>query len=184
MQIKLGANSELDLSLDKTTSIMLVGKCGTGKTRTIKEILRQAKAEYGNLDVLYVDDHEADFNDVKHITGELLNDNANMTEEELKSLRDVVEAQQKFRNQLICEAGVTTLTELIGKPIKTFKIYGVELMPDDIMICLENGQQRYLLAHEYYSRKIKNTYFIQDEHVGKCSCFGDMRRVFDSLYPH
>lgn len=167
MQIKLGANSELDLSLDKTTSIMLVGKCGTGKTRTIKEILRQAKAEYGNLDVLYVDDHEADFNDVKHITGELLNDNANMTEEELKSLRDVVEAQQKFRNQLICEAGVTTLTELIGKPIKTFKIYGVELMPDDIMICLENGQQRYLLAHEYYSRKIKNTYFIQDEHVGK-----------------
>lgn len=167
MQIKLGANSELDLSLDKTTSIMLVGKYGTGKTRTIKEILRQAKAEYGNLDVLYVDDHEADFNDVKHITGELLNDNANMTEEELKSLRDVVEAQQKFRNQLICEAGVTTLTELIGKPIKTFKIYGVELMPDDIMICLENGQQRYLLAHEYYSRKIKNTYFIQDEHVGK-----------------
>lgn len=167
MQIKLGANSELDLSLDKTTSIMLVGKCGTGKTRTIKEILRQAKAEYGNLDVLYVDDHEADFNDVKRITGELLNDNANMTEEELKSLRDVVEAQQKFRNQLICEAGVSTLTELVGKPIKTFTIYGVELMPDDIMICLENGQQRYLLAHEYYSRKIKNTYLIQDEHFGK-----------------
>lgn len=167
MQIKLGANSELDLSLDKTTSIMLVGKYGTGKTRMIKDILRQAKAEYSNLDVLYVDDHESDFYDVKCITGELLNDNANMTEEELKSLRDVVEAQQKFRNQLICEAGVTTLTELVGKPIKTFTIYGVEFMPDDIMICLENGQQRYLLAHEYYSRKIKNTYLIQDEHFGK-----------------
>lgn len=157
----------MTLDLDKTTSIMLVGKCGTGKTRTVKEILRQAKAEYSNLDVLYVDDHEADFYDVKCIAGELLNDNANMTEEELKSLRDVVEAQQKFRNQLICEAGVTTLTELVGKPIKTFTIYGVELMPDDIMICLENGQQRYLLAHEYYSRKIKNTYLIQDEHFGK-----------------
>ena len=157
----------MTLDLDTTTSIMLVGKCGTGKTRTIKEILRQAKAEYSNLDVLYVDDHEADFYDVKCIAGELLNDNANMTEEELKSLRDVVKAQQEFRNQLICEAGVTTLTELVGKPIKTFTIYGVELMPDDIMIYLEDGQQRYLLAHEYYSRKIKNTYLIQDEHFGK-----------------
>lgn len=167
MNIQLNSECNMTLDLDKTTSIMLVGKCGTGKTRTIKEILRQAKAEYSNLDVLYVDDHESDFYDVKCITGELLNDNANMTEEELKSLRDVVEAQQKFRNQLICEAGVTTLTELVGKPIKTFTIYGVELMPDDIMICLENGQQRYLLAHEYYSRKIKNTYLIQDEHFGK-----------------
>lgn len=167
MDIQLNSERNMTLDLDTTTSIMLVGKCGTGKTRTIKEILRQAKAEYSNLDVLYVDDHEADFYDVKCIAGELLNDNANMTEEELKSLRDVVKAQQEFRNQLICEAGVTTLTELVGKPIKTFTIYGVELMPDDIMIYLEDGQQRYLLAHEYYSRKIKNTYLIQDEHFGK-----------------
>ena len=93
MQIKLGANSELDLSLDKTTSIMLVGKYGTGKTRTIKEIVRQAKAEYSNLDVLYVDDHTADFDTVRDIAGYLLNDSANITEKELKSLYDVVKAQ-------------------------------------------------------------------------------------------
>ena len=80
MNIQLNSECNMTLDLDKTTSIMLVGKCGTGKTRTIKEILRQAKAEYNNLDVLYVDDHEADFYDVKCITGELLNDNANMTE--------------------------------------------------------------------------------------------------------
>lgn len=32
MKINLGKNKELDLDLNKTTSIMLVGKCGTGKT--------------------------------------------------------------------------------------------------------------------------------------------------------
>ena len=93
----------MSLDLDKTTSIMLVGKCGTGKTRTIKEIVRQAKAGYSNLDVLYVDDHTADFDTVKDIAGYLLNDSTNMTESELRSLYSVVKTQQEFRNQLVCD---------------------------------------------------------------------------------
>lgn len=52
MKINLGKSKELNLDLNKTTSIMLVGKCGTGKTCTTKEILRKAKEEYDNLDVL------------------------------------------------------------------------------------------------------------------------------------
>ena len=161
MNIQLNSERNITLDLDKTTSIMLVGKCGTGKTRTIKEILRQAKAEYSNLDVLYVDDHEADFYDVKCITGELLNDNANITEKELKSLYDVVKAQQEFRNQLICDAGVNTLTELVGKEITTFVIGGREYMPDDIICYYKNGQQRWLLVHEWYKRRVKeaDSYF-------------------------
>lgn len=161
MNIQLNSERNITLDLDKTTSIMLVGKCGTGKTRTIKEILRQAKAEYSNLDVLYVDDHEADFYDVKCITGELLNDNANITEKELKSLYDVVKAQQEFRNQLICDAGVNTLTELVGKEITTFVIGGREYMPDDIICYYKNGQQRWLLVHEWYKRIVKeaDSYF-------------------------
>ena len=157
MNIQLNSERNISLDLDKTTSIMLVGKCGAGKTKTIKEILRQAKAEYDNLDVLYLDDHEADFNEVRRITGELLNDNANMTEEELGSLRDVVEAQQKFRSQLLRDTGAHALAELVGKQIEVVRVYGVDLMPDDIMIYLENGQQRYLLAHEYYKRRIEGT---------------------------
>lgn len=51
MNIQLNSEHNMSLDLDKTTSIMLVGKCGTGKTRTIKEIVRQARAEYSNLDV-------------------------------------------------------------------------------------------------------------------------------------
>lgn len=49
MNIQLNSERNMTLDLDKTTSIMLVGKCSTGKTRTVKEILRQAKAEYSNL---------------------------------------------------------------------------------------------------------------------------------------
>lgn len=36
MKIELGKNKELDLDLTKITSVMLVGICGTGKTRTTK----------------------------------------------------------------------------------------------------------------------------------------------------
>lgn len=39
MNIQLNSEHNMSLDLDKTTSIMLVGKCGTGKTRTIKEIV-------------------------------------------------------------------------------------------------------------------------------------------------
>lgn len=39
MKINLGKSKELNLDLNKTTSIMFVGKCGTGKSRTTKEIL-------------------------------------------------------------------------------------------------------------------------------------------------
>ena len=134
--------------------------------------MRHAKAEYDDLDVLYVDEHTADFDTVKDITGYLLNDSANMTESELKSLYEVVKAQQEFRNQLICNAGVHTLTELVGKEITTFVIGGREYMPDDIICYYENGKQRWLLIHEWYKRKVKaaNSYFVCGQvtsHVGK-----------------
>lgn len=89
MKINLGKDKELDLDLNKINSVMLVGKCGTGKTRTTKEILRQAREEYTNLDILYVDYHEADFKEVKGIVGDLLNETHLLTEPELKSLHDV-----------------------------------------------------------------------------------------------
>lgn len=142
MDIQLSSERNMMLDLEKESSILLVGIYGTGKTRTIKEILRHAKAEYDDLDVLYVDEHTADFDTVKDITGYLLNDGANMTESELKSLYEVVKAQQEFRNQLICNAGVHTLTELVGKEITTFVIGGREYMPDDIICYYENGKQR------------------------------------------
>lgn len=169
MQIKLGANSELDLSLDKTTSIMLVGKYGTGKTRTIKEIVRQARTEYNDLDVLYVDDHTADFDTVGDIAGYLLNDSANITESELRSLYNVVKAQQEFRNQLVCDAGAHTLTELVGKEITTFVIGGREYMPDDIICYYKNGQQRWLLVHEWCNRTMRagNSYFAYRQTTGE-----------------
>lgn len=145
MKINLGKSKELDLDLNKTTSIMLVGICGTGKTRTTKEILRKAKEEYSKLDVLYVDYCAADYNDVRGIVGDLLNEKHLLTEPELKSLHDVVMAQQKLRNQFICDEGVTTLDELLGKEVTTFVIGGREYMPDDIVWYYEDGQQKWLL---------------------------------------
>lgn len=169
MKINLGKNKELDLDLNKTTSIMLVGKCGTGKTRTTKEILRKAKEEYDNLDVLYVDYHAADYNDVRGIVGDLLNEKHLLTEPELKSLHEVVMAQQKLRNQFICDEGVTTLDELIGKEVTTFVIGGREYMPDDIVWYYEDGQQKWLLADKYYEKRMVegNLYFSHKRSSGK-----------------
>lgn len=169
MKIKLGKNKELDLDLTKITSVMLVGICGTGKTRTTKEILRKAKEEYDNLDVLYVDYHAADYNDVRSIVGDLLNEKHLLTEPELKSLHDVVMAQQKLRNQFICDEGVTTLDELIGKEVTTFVIGGREYMPDDIVWYYEDGQQKWLLADKYYEKKMVegNLYFSHKRSSGK-----------------
>ena len=47
----------MNIKLDTASSMILVGKCGTGKTRMIKDILRQAMKDYSRLDVFYVDEH-------------------------------------------------------------------------------------------------------------------------------
>lgn len=169
MKINLGKNKDLELDLNKTTSIMLVGIFGTGKSRTVKEILKQAREEYTNLDILYVDYHEADYKEVNSTVKGLLNVGHTLTEPELKSLHDVVKAQQKFRNQLLRGKGVTTLDELVGKEVQTFVIGGREYMPDDIIWHLEDGQQKWLLAHEYYDKKMKegSSFFIEGQSVGK-----------------
>lgn len=169
MKIVLSKNKDLELDLNKLTSIMLVGIFGTGKSRTVKEILKQAREEYDNLDILYVDYHEADYNEVKELVGDLLNEKHLLTEPELKSLHDVVISQQKFRNQLLRGKGVTTLDELVGKEIQTFVIGGREYMPDDIIWNLEDGQQKWLLAHEYYDKKMKDgsSFFIEGQSIGE-----------------
>ena len=155
MKIKICNNP---LNLEKASSILLVGKCGTGKTGMIKDILRQAMRDYSKLDVFYVDEHEADCKEVKEIVGDSsINKIRTLTEPELKSLHDVVKAQQDFRNQLICELGVNTLDELVGEGIKTFVINGREYMPDDIVCYHEHGEQKWLLACEYYKKKIENS---------------------------
>lgn len=155
MKIKVCNNP---LNLEKASSILLVGKCGTGKTGMIKDILRQAMRDYSKLDVFYVDEHEADCKEVKEIVGDSsINKIRTLTESELKSLHDVVKAQQDFRNQLICELGVNTLDELVGEGIKTFVINGREYMPDDIVCYHEHGEQKWLLACEYYKKKIENS---------------------------
>lgn len=155
MKIKVCNNP---LNLEKASSILLVGKCGTGKTGMIKDILRQAMRDYSKLDVFYVDEHEADCKEVKEIVGDSsINKIRTLTEPELKSLHDVVKAQQDFRNQLICELGVNTLDELVGEGIKTFVINDREYMPDDIVCYHEHGEQKWLLACEYYKKKIENS---------------------------
>jgi hypothetical protein len=186
MDIKLSSERNMTLDLEKESSILLVGIYGTGKTRTIKEILRHAKAEYDDLDVLYVDEHTADFDTVKDITGYLLNDSANMTESELKSLYEVVKAQQEFRNHLICDAGVHTLAELVGKEVTTFVIGDREYMPDDIICYYENGKQRWLLIHEWYKRKVKaaNSYFGYSQIMSRIGKYNPTRLMlcFDEFY--
>lgn len=131
--IKLG-EINMNIKLDTASSMILVGKCGTGKTRMIKDILRQAMKDYSRLDVFYVDEHGADCKEVKEIVGDSsINKICVLTEPELKSLHDVVKAQQDFSNQLICESGVTTLEELVGKTIRVYKIRNRICMPDDII---------------------------------------------------
>lgn len=148
----------MNIKLDTASSMMFVGKCGTGKTGMIKDILRQAVKDYSRLDVFYVDEHGADCEEVKEIVGDSsINKICVLTEPELKSLHDVVKAQQDFRNQLICESGVNTLDELVGEGIKTFVINGREYMPDDIICYHEHGEQKWLLACEYYKKKIENS---------------------------
>ena len=148
----------MNINLDTASSMIFVGKYGTGKTGMIKDILRQAMKDYSRLNVFYVDGHEADCKEVKEIVGDSsINKIQVLTEPELKSLHDVVKAQQDFRNQLICELGVNTLDELVGEGIKTFVINGREYMPDDIVCYHEHGEQKWLLACEYYKKKIENS---------------------------
>lgn len=155
MKIKVCDNP---LDLEKASSILLVGKYGTGKTRTIKDILRQTMKDCLHVDVLYVDNHEADYRAIQEIVGDsLINKTCVLTESKLKSLYNVVKAQQEYRNQLICELGVNTLDELVGEGIKTFVINGREYMPDDIVCYHEHGEQKWLLACEYYKKKIENS---------------------------
>ena len=131
----------MNINLDTASSMIFVGKCGTGKTGMIKDILRQAMKDYSRLDVFYVDEHRADCKEVKEIVRDSsINKIHILTEPELKSLHNVIKAQQDFRNQLLYNAGITTLDELVGKGIKTFVINGREYMPDDIICYYEHGE--------------------------------------------
>lgn len=148
----------MNINLDTASSMIFVGKYGTGKTGMIKDILRQAMKDYSKLNVFYVDGHEADCKEVKEIVGDSsINKIQVLTEPELKSLHNVVKAQQNFRNQLIFGSGCKTLDELIGKEVQVFIISDREYMPDDIVCYHEHGEQKWLLACEYYKKKIENS---------------------------
>ena len=160
----------MNINLDTASSMIFVGKYGTGKTGMIKDILRQAMKDYSRLNVFYVDGHEADCKEVKEIVGDSsINKIQVLTEPELKSLHNVVKAQQNFRNQLIFGSGCKTLDELIGKEVQVFIISDREYMPDDIIWYYEDGQQKWLLAYEYYDKKIKDgsSYLIKEQTIGK-----------------
>ena len=81
MEIKLGTKQELSLDLDKATGMLFVGSEGTGKTKTINDSLKQVKNSRERVSVLYLDQHYADFANVREICCGLLNETNSLNEE-------------------------------------------------------------------------------------------------------
>mgnify|MGYP001739195746 CR=1 FL=1 len=85
--IKLG-EININIKLDIASSMILVGKCGTGKTRMIKDILRQVMKDYSRLDVFYVDEHGADCKEVKELR-KLTEETKDIQEKSLTYINDL-----------------------------------------------------------------------------------------------
>ena len=169
MKIKLGTKQELSLDLSTATGMLFVGSEGTGKTKTINDILKQVKNSRERVSVLYLDQHYADFANVREICDGLLNETNSLNEEELKSLLETVKEQNKFRTELMIQAKVNTLDRLCGREIRTYTIAGVEYMPDDIVSTYENGSQKFKLAYKYYDDEVvgRKSFFVEETSINK-----------------
>lgn len=130
--------------------MLLVGKCGTGKTKTIKDILRQ-EVNSRKVNVVYLDQHKNDYNDVKEICGNLLNKTNVLKEEELRSLLMALNQQCELRKTIISHLNLNSIEELKGKQLEVYYINGIEYMLDDIIqYNSSDGSQKFVIAKEYY----------------------------------
>lgn len=138
------------LCIPENESMLLVGKCGTGKTKTIKDILRQV-VDSGKVNVVYLDQHKNDYNDVKEICGNLLNKTNVLKEEELISLLTALNRQCELRKTIISHLNLNSIEELRGQQVETYYINGIEYMLDDIIqYNSSDGSQKFVIAKEYY----------------------------------
>lgn len=169
MEIKLGTVEEVILDLEEATSMLLVGTCGTGKTYTIKDILKQVKASGELVQVVYLDEHENDYVEVQNICGELLNKTNTLKPNELKSLTVALKEQRIFRANMLREVGVTALEQLKGRMINLYCVGGKMHQPDDIICRIEEGSQKFYLAKNLYeklNRKGDNI-FVNSTYIGE-----------------
>ena len=138
------------LCIPENESMLLVGKCGTGKTKTIKDILRQV-VDSGKVNVVYLDQHKNDYNDVKEICGNLLNKTNVLKEEELESLLTALQKQCELRRMAISYLNLSSIEKQRGQQVITYYINGIEYMPDDIVqYNSSDGLQKFAIAKEYY----------------------------------
>ena len=147
---KLFIDSNEKLCIPDNESMLLVGKCGTGKTRTIKYILKQLVSNE-KVNVVYLDRHKNDYNDVKEICGNLLNKTNVLKEEELESLLTALQKQCQLRRMAISYLNLSSIEKQAGQHVITYYIDGVEYMPDDIVqYNSQDGSQKFAIAKEYY----------------------------------
>ena len=138
------------LCIPENESMLLVGKCGTGKTKTIKDILRQV-VDSGKVNVVYLDQHKNDYNDVKEICGNLLNKTNVLKEEELESLLTALQKQCELRRMAISYLNLSSIEKQRGQQVITYYINGIEYMPDNIVqYNSQDGLQKFAIAKEYY----------------------------------
>lgn len=121
-----------------------------GKQRQFKDILRQV-VDSGKVNVVYLDQHKNDYNDVKEICGNLLNKTNVLKEKELISLLMALNQQCELRKTIISHLNLNSIEELKGEQVEVYYINGIEYMLDDIIqYNSSDGSQEFVIAKEYY----------------------------------
>lgn len=161
MEIKLGKENNIKLDISKNNNMLLVGKYGTGKTKTIKDILKQVIDSGEKVNVIYLDQHQHDFEEVKEICGNaLLNKTNELSEDELKDLLFTLQEQIMVRTEIISSPNLNNIEELRGRLVNTYYINGIEYMFDDIIQVDYKGKQEFVLAQNYYDYYDYNDTFL------------------------
>lgn len=169
MEIKLGKENNIKLDISKNNNMLLVGKCGTGKTKTIKDILKQVIDSGEKVNVIYLDQHQHDFEEVKEICGNaLLNKTNKLSEDELKDLLFTLWEQIIVRTEMISSPNLNSIEELRGRLVNTYYINGIEYMSDDIVQIDYRGKQEFVLAQNYYDYyDYNNTFLVNSKSTNK-----------------
>ena len=150
MEIKLGKENNIKLDTSKNNNMLLVGKCGTGKTKTIKDILKQVIDSGEKINVIYLDQHQHDFEEIKRICGDsLLNKTNELSEYIFESLLIALQEQTELRNEIITSLNLHNIEEIRGRLVNTYYIDGIEYMPDDVVQIYREGSQEFVLAKNY-----------------------------------
>lgn len=157
----------MELNLNRG-NILISGKCGTGKTHMVRNLLnKQVCGEKHKTCIFYLDYHIWDVLDVEKSfrldKNTIVYGEGEPEKETVSEILHILVEQYMYRNELTKEHNKYTINDCVGIKIRGFRFQETVYMPDDIVkVETENGYN-YILAKDL-DKYVKNVEFFTGDY--------------------